>query len=597
MHRGYSCIDPAVISMNFLTISNSVLLFALSLVGSFFFIWLLLRTPLIFFFKDKPGVRKIHQQTVPRAGGICIAVCFFCMLFVWQYLLPDGFPRLSFRFREACMFITFCIVAIGFFDDAVSFDIKNKAKFFLEVLIAIEIIYFFGIQFSEIRIADFTISNKWVLAGISVFWMVGLSNAFNIIDGIDGLAGAIALISFATIGLLFWHAQAFPMVVLCVVFMGAIVGFLLHNISPASVFLGDTGSLFFGMMLSMLLMYLVSAPNMGFSIMTVFLVAGFPILDVSIAMGRRFVKAFFSGKGLYHSLRSMTVADSEHTHHRLVFFGLNHTQAALVLSMFSATLCIAAILIHFFSGFKYVVLGYVGLIVVWFLYWLSFFDRFVMFLKKMIFRRRPELMYRIGIVDADSILHHALINFQQQEFVFEFVSGKEIENTAAGQPIQLHPELHPDENFRTSPTWLDDTRQYSPSMIASMRTDNSASNPALSAQEGEGKGEPETTRNAGEYKAVLINCREPAEFEQKVELVRRLLNVLSCMIIMVVDQMPESFSSQSRSVLMQIVFIKKPFYVPILIKELYHLIKNGGNVRSSESFLKDTTILRITSGQ
>ncbi len=591
--------------MNYFIVSNTALLFAVSMVGVFFLTWVLLKTPLVFFFKDKPGVRKIHQRTVPRAGGICIAVCFFIMLFVWHYLMPDAFPRLSFRFREACIFITFCIVAIGFFDDAVSFDIKNKAKFFLEILIAIEIIYFFGIQFTEIRIAHFVVSDKWVLAALSVLWMVGLSNAINIIDGIDGLAGSVALISFVTLAALFWHVQAIPMVILCIILMGAIVGFLFHNVSPARVFLGDTGSLFFGMMLSMLLMFLVSSPAMSFSILTVFLVAGFPILDVSIAMGRRFFKALFSGKGPYQSLRSMTVADSEHSHHRLVYFGLNHTQATLVLSIFSATLCLAAILIHFFSGFKFVVLAYVGVVIAWFLYWLSFLDRFVIFFRNRLNRKNPDLMYRIGIVDADSILHHALISYPQREFIFEFVSGKELDDTAAGQPIQLHPVLNPDENFLTSTTWLDDTRQYSQAAIQAMRPGRRSSNEKRGTAgeriEAALPGQPENgdspQANTGVYRAVLINCCSLEEFDRKVNLCRRLLNELSCMIIMVVDQLPDNYSQTARSVLMQIVFIKKPFYVPILLKELYQLIKNGGNVRSSESFLKDTTILRIAEGQ
>jgi UDP-GlcNAc:undecaprenyl-phosphate/decaprenyl-phosphate GlcNAc-1-phosphate transferase len=580
--------------MNYFIIYNTVLLFAVSLVGVFVLTEVLLKTPLVFFFKDKPGIRKIHQQTVPRAGGICIAACFFIMIFVWNFLMPEGFPRLSFRFKEASIFITFCIVAIGFFDDAVSFDIKNKAKFFLEVLIALEIIFFFGIQFTEIRIANFVISNKWVLAGLSVLWMVGLSNAINIVDGIDGLAGSVTLITFATLAALFFHVQAIPMVILCVILMGAIAGFLLNNVSPARVFLGDTGSLFFGMMLSMLLMYLVSVPDMNFSILTIFLVAGFPILDVSIAMGRRFVKALATGKGLFKSLRAMTVADSEHTHHRLVYFGLNHTQATLVLSIFSATLCIAAILIHFFTGFKYFVLAYIGVIIIWFLYWLSFLDRSVNFFKDMINRNNPDRMYRIGVVDADSILHHALISYQQREFVFEFVSGKEIEDTAAGQAIQLHPVLHPDENFLTSTVWLDDTRQYTQAMIRAMRPNRAGSR--LKTAGGKPENAASVPSNAGEYRAVLINCHGPEEFKRKVDLCKRLLNDLSCMIIMIIDQLPEKYSSRERAVLMQIVFIKKPFYVPILLKELYQLIKNGGNIRNSESFLKDTTILRITEG-
>jgi UDP-GlcNAc:undecaprenyl-phosphate/decaprenyl-phosphate GlcNAc-1-phosphate transferase len=589
--------------MNYPVIYYVIFLACLSIVFVYVSILILLQTPLVYFFKDRPGIRKIHQRAIPRAGGICITLCFFILLVVWNYLLPPAFPHLSVRFSVACIFITFCILGIGFFDDAVSFVIKNRAKFFLEVLIALEIIYFFGIQFTEIRLANLVITNKLVLVGLSVLWMVGLSNAINIIDGIDGLAGTIALISFGTLAALFWHIQAIPMVILCIILMGAIGGFLFHNVSPAKIFLGDTGSLFFGMMLSMLLMYLVSLQEAGFSILTVFLVAGFPILDVSIAMGRRFIKALFSGQGVYRSLRSMTVADSEHSHHRLVYFGLNHTQATLVLSIFSATLCIAAILIHFFSGFKFVVLAYIGVIIVWFLYWLSFLDRFVLFVRDRINRKNPDLMYRIGIIDADSILHHALISYPQQEFIFEFVSSKEIEETNAGQPIQLHPVLHAEENFLTSTTWLDDTRQYTQAMIRSMRPGFHSETAGASPPTGHGKAGKQTDNAApdpadfGEYKAVLINCRSQEEFEQKVDLCKRLLDDLSCMIIMVIDQLPENYISVARSVLMHIVIIEKPFYVPILLKELYQLIKNGGNVRSSESFLKDTTILRIAEGQ
>jgi hypothetical protein len=215
-------------------------------------------------------------------------------------------------------------------------------------------------------------------------------------------------------------------------------------------------------------------------------------------------------------------------------------------------------------------------------------------------------MYRIGIIDADSILHHALISYPQRDFIFEFVSGKEIKETVAGQPLQLHPAPNPDENFVASTIWLDDTRQYTQAMIQSMRSgrrSETAGAPSHNPKEPAGNAGGQADNAAsdpatfGEYRAVLINCRSPEEFERKVNLCQRLLNDLPCMIIMVIDQWPETYSPLAQSLLMQIVFIKKPFYVPVLLKELYQLIKNGGNVRGSEYFLKDTTILRIAKGQ
>lgn len=438
--------------------SNSIVLitaffFCLSILLVFDFIWLLLITPLVYFFKDKPGTRKIHQRTIPRAGGICILVSFCIVLLIWNFSGYSGFPLLSPLFFNVCLIVAFGIFMVGFFDDTTSFTILNKAKFILEFIIAAEVVLLFGIQFPEINFFGLVVlKNKLLLTLFSIFWMVGVANALNIIDGIDGLAGTFSCISFATIALLALHAHAADVAVLCVIIIGCVIGFLMHNISPARVFLGDTGSLFLGMLLSLFLMYMVSQPKEPFSINTAFLIAGFPIIDVAVAMGRRFFKAILEGRGWYQCIRATTVADTEHTHHRLIYRGLNHTQATLIIATLSAALCITAIHINLFGDFKYALVGYMVVVVFSFLYELNFFDRFIFYFKVALLKKTEKYPYRIGIVDADPILHHALIHFPQRKFRFEFISRNEINIKDTVPQFEFQPAINPSEQFLVSST-------------------------------------------------------------------------------------------------------------------------------------------------
>ena len=226
----------------------------------------------------------------------------------------------------------------------------------------------------------------------------------------------------------------------------------LHNMSPARVFLGDTGSLLLGMILSVLLIYLVGAHETGFSAATLFFVAGFPIIDVSVAMIRRFFRSFFADKGIYQSIRAMTVADSEHTHHRLVYRGLNHTQSVLILATFSATLCIAAILIRLFPGYKYFFEVYSAIIIVSFLYRLNYFDRFTKAIRNRIHHGNKKGLFRIGVVDA-AVFYHAMINYNQRKFSMEFISRTEINANDSILGVQLQPAMHLHDQFMISSIW------------------------------------------------------------------------------------------------------------------------------------------------
>ena len=575
---------------------HTIILFLLSALLVFDCIWILLKTPFVYLFKDKPGMRKIHQQTVPRAGGICVAFSFLVILFLWNYWAPAGFPRLSTLLYDTSLFITLCIFAIGFFDDSTTFLIVNKAKFFLEILVAAEIVYFFGIQLPEIRMFGLVIANRTVLACLSIFWIVGISNAVNIIDGIDGLAGTITTISFLTVGILFLYANSIDAAILCFMLSGVIVGFLFHNISPARVFLGDTGSLLLGMILSVLLIYLVGAHETGFSAATLFFVAGFPIIDVSVAMIRRFFRSFFADKGIYQSMRAMTVADSEHTHHRLVYRGLNHTQSVLILATFSATLCIAAILIRLFPGYKYFFEVYSAIIIVSFLYRLNYFDRFTKAIRNRIHHGNKKGLFRIGVVDADPALYHAMINYNQRKFSMEFISRTEINANDSILGVQLQPAMHLHDQFMISSIWDHDTRQI-PTALISKAMEAVAEDPRM---EDDGFGNfsgPSYALQAQnrKYSAVLINCRGSHEVEEKLILAVRLLTELSCMVIISVEEIPVS-ALLNNGMRPQILFIKKPFYIPIFFSELNQVSKEWNNWKNVENLLKETTVLKTCKG-
>ncbi|MDD5676171.1 MAG: MraY family glycosyltransferase [Chitinivibrionales bacterium] len=573
-------------------ILQSVVFFFLSALLVFDFIWVLLKTPLVYFFKDKPGVRKIHQRTIPRAGGLCIAGSFLLVLCLWNYCAPENLPHLSPSLYELCLFVTLCIVAVGFFDDTVSFIIVNKAKFLLEIFIAAEIVFFFKIQFPEVNLFGFTITNKALLAGMSIFWIVAVANAMNIIDGIDGLAGMVALIAFSTVGILMVQAHAAGLVIICIFLCGGIVGFLFHNVSPARVFLGDTGSLFLGMLLALLLILLVSSSPIKFSVSTALLIAGFPLLDVSVAMGRRAVRSRLAGRGWLQSLRAMSVADSEHIHHRLVYRGLNHTQATLIISILYTSMCATAVLIYFYSESKYYLVSYMGVVVVCFLYELNFFDRFLGFARRRLHRKNRFRLYRIGVVDADSVLHHALINYRQRIFSIEFISRQEIETGPLHPREPLQPVINVDQQFLMSTDWGGDTRQFSKPAFVSH---DSAGIMGAVADGGAMYRDFTAEGTAMAYSVLLINCRKGEENDQKLALGRRLLNEKSYTIIIATEDVPEGAFAKGSSQ-RQIFFLKKPFYVPVLFSDLYRLTERSIDTGELVTIVKDLEVLRTFKG-
>src|SRR5207237_10057622 len=162
---------------------------------------------------------------------------------------------------------------------------------------------------------------------VTVLWIVGIINAINLIDGLDGLAGGVALCAVVT-NLIVSSMQPHHMMTLCMATLaGALLGFLFYNFNPASIFLGDTGSLFLGYVLAVSSIRTHQKSSAVVSLLVPVVVLAVPIVDTALAMGRRALTG-----------RSMFSGDRDHIHHRLLDLGLSQRQATLVLYATSVVL-------------------------------------------------------------------------------------------------------------------------------------------------------------------------------------------------------------------------------------------------------------------
>jgi UDP-GlcNAc:undecaprenyl-phosphate GlcNAc-1-phosphate transferase len=413
--------------MNIHVLALSVVL--LSLLGAYTLLWLFLRTPVGELFKDAPGRRKVHQRTVPRMGGVCIILSFLGGLFLWRAAAASATPGFDAPLFTSVVFASLTILLIGILDDTFLIEIQNRAKFLLETLIAIEIVYILGIRLETISFFGAPLALGWIGGPLTVFWLVGVSNAVNIIDGVDGLAAGIALITLAAVSALALLSDALSLAFVAGAAASAAAGFLAHNRPPARVFLGDAGSLFLGMVLGLTTVRIVSNPvaDEQLPVQVALLLAGLPILDVSAAMVRRFAAARRKGGSAISALLAMTVADSDHMHHRLLYYGLTHAQTAMFLGFAAASFCAAALVTALSSILTGVLITANAICIAgWLLFRLDFLHPLSSFLKSI---RPPNdaaaPRHIIGVISADDVFQYALSHYDQTAFTFLFLESGE----------------------------------------------------------------------------------------------------------------------------------------------------------------------------
>jgi UDP-GlcNAc:undecaprenyl-phosphate GlcNAc-1-phosphate transferase len=277
---------------------------------------------------DYPNDRKIHSGVMPRMGGLSIIASFWAITLLTQRMTPG-----LWGFFAGSMLI----LIIGVMDDVKG--VSPKLKLLFQVLAAgcamaagIKVYFLTNIFFGDM------LALGWLSYPVTLFWIVGVTNAVNLIDGLDGLAAGISAIAALTIGIIAWMEGMPAMGTLALILAAAIVGFLRYNFYPAKIFMGDTGALFLGYALSILAITGLTKTVTVISLFLPVVVLGIPILDTAFAVIRRCLshKPIFS-------------ADKDHLHHRLMAMGLSHRNTVLAIYGVSAMLGASAVLMSVLS--------------------------------------------------------------------------------------------------------------------------------------------------------------------------------------------------------------------------------------------------------
>lgn len=310
----------------------------LILIGSGSFLIALLLTPLLAAWAlrkgwvDQPGNRKIHLRGTPRIGGGAIFVGILLPLVSFMVLngeeIRQTIPHM--RIVPALLAAGTGIWLLGIYDDLVG--AKAWQKFSLQTLAAY-FLYTEGVRIEELtNPLGGSFSLGLLSLPVTLLWIVGVSNAFNLIDGIDGLAAGVGMFTAAILAVIAALNGQILITFVATGLAGALLGFLPFNFHPARIFMGDSGSLLVGFILGSLSIFGNEKGTTAVATLVPIIALGLPIMDTFIVMARRFIQ----GKALFQ-------ADREHIHHRLLSLGYTQRRAALVLYGFTVLSGVAAL--------------------------------------------------------------------------------------------------------------------------------------------------------------------------------------------------------------------------------------------------------------
>jgi UDP-GlcNAc:undecaprenyl-phosphate/decaprenyl-phosphate GlcNAc-1-phosphate transferase len=315
---------------------------------------------------DRPDGRKVHTREIPRLGGIAIMGGFAAAValqvtgevsFGWRTALTVGNPQIA-----GCLAGMLIIFVVGLIDDVVSLNAGQKL--FGQIVAASVLII------SGVRI-DF-IGNPFgglvVLGLLSVpvtaIYVVAFTNVINLIDGLDGLAAGVSAIGAATMLMLALQGNQLAAAVFAAAVIGGCVGFLRYNFHPASIFMGDSGSLFLGFTLAAISLLGVMKSVAAIALLVPLLIIGVPIFDTASAIVRR----------VRHN-RPIQEADRGHIHHRLLGRGFDQRQTVLIIYVWSAALGVGAYAVRWAATpVKLLSFGVLAGLSVFMAHWLGLFE-------------------------------------------------------------------------------------------------------------------------------------------------------------------------------------------------------------------------------
>jgi len=269
---------------------------------------------------DKPNLRKVHSKPVPHIGGAAIFATTMSLILPVLFL-PNRIGN-EFRAIQLKLIVLLCastsIFIVGLFDDIRY--LRARTKLLMQIAAAM-FVCFWGIRIESVVISDWLMVDfGWISWPLTILWIVGITNAVNLSDGLDGLAAGLSAIICGVIAVFAITGDQVVMAVLMIALLGALSGFLCFNFSPAKIFLGDCGSMFLGFIIasSSVLCFMKSSTLVGLTLPIVAL--GVPIFDTLFSMLRRFL-----------ARRSIFAADCYHFHHRLLRLGLKQRHAVIMI--------------------------------------------------------------------------------------------------------------------------------------------------------------------------------------------------------------------------------------------------------------------------
>ncbi|WP_239256933.1 MraY family glycosyltransferase [Listeria ilorinensis] len=289
-------------------------IFAIVLVASLLFTPIIRQLALYFDVTDKPDKRRVNIKPIPSLGGLAIYISFTIGLF----MLPID------KSLVVPLFVSGTIMMLtGLIDDI--FEMKARFKLIGQLLAAIVIVLFGGIEITFINLPFGGDIHFGVFSiPLTIIWIVAITNAVNLIDGLDGLAAGVSTIALLTIMCMAFIMQDPVVIMLAMVLIAATLGFLPYNFHPAKIFMGDTGALFLGFVISVL--SLMGFKNVTFiSLIVPILILGVPIADTLFAIIRRIV-----------TKQPIAMADKFHMHHCLMNLGFTHRQTVILIYAISA---------------------------------------------------------------------------------------------------------------------------------------------------------------------------------------------------------------------------------------------------------------------
>ena len=272
---------------------------------------------------DRPNHRKVHDHIMPKCGGMAMAVGAMVPIMLWAPWTP---------FTKGLLIGTLIILLFGVADDIK--DLSPYTKLSGQFMAALMAIFVGGVKISDLGnfLPAGMVLPDWAAIPLSIIVIIGVTNATNLSDGLDGLAGGMALLIFMCIGYLSIITKDWHVAMISIAIGGAVLGFLRFNSYPAQLFMGDAGSQLLGFV-AILLSIKLTQQTAQLSVILPLIILGLPILDTLTVMTKRLVDG-----------RSPFAADRNHFHHQLMQIGLYHTEAVLAIYVAQSLLILLVII-------------------------------------------------------------------------------------------------------------------------------------------------------------------------------------------------------------------------------------------------------------